>query len=118
MSLTPSGVSLRDLYADESARIEREFAATSDGRIATEARAALVDRVVLELSREWLAADPHAIEHICLVALGGYGRRALFPYSDIDLLSLYEDDAAEARFREGKRAVYGRDYGDASAGSR
>jgi [protein-PII] uridylyltransferase len=105
MSLTPSGVSLRDLYADESARIEREFAATSDGRIATEARAALVDRVVLELSRESLAADHHAIEHICLVALGGYGRRALFPYSDIDLLFLYEDDAAEARFREGTRAV-------------
>ncbi len=105
MSSPPAGVSLRELYTEESARIEREFEAHSDGRKAIDERAALVDRLIIELSRDLLAPDPNSIEKMCLVALGGYGRRGLFPHSDIDLLFLWEDSGAEKRFQEPTRAM-------------
>lgn len=96
---------LRDFCGEEFARIEREFRASSNGRAATQGRAALLDRVILDLSREFLAPEPNDLKKLCLVALGGYGRRELFPHSDIDLLFLWEDASAESRYREGTQAV-------------
>jgi [protein-PII] uridylyltransferase len=96
---------LRDFYAEEFARIEREFRATSNGRAATQGRASLLDRVILDLSRECLAPEPSDLKKLCLVALGGYGRKELFPHSDIDLMFLWEDRSAESRYREGTQAV-------------
>lgn len=96
---------LRDSYAEGAASIQREFEATSDGRKATQDRSALVDEIVLQLTRDLLPAGPENIDKLCLVALGGYGRRELFPFSDIDLLFLAEDGATENRYREAVRAI-------------
>jgi [protein-PII] uridylyltransferase len=96
---------LRDFYAEEFARIEREFRATSNGRMATHSRTALLDRVVLDLTREFLAPQPEDLKNVCLVALGGYGRRELFPHSDIDVMFLWRDESAEGRHQEGALAI-------------
>src|SRR3974390_1728822 len=94
MKLVSSGSSLQDLYAEESARIQKRFEETGDGKAAIRDRTALIDSVVTELWEEINSASG-SIGGFCIAAMGGYGRRALFPYSDIDLLFLYEKEGQE-----------------------
>ncbi len=54
---------------------------------------ALIDEFIREKFFSVFGAPP---EGLCLVALGGYGRKELFPYSDIDLLLLYEEKTKDA----------------------
>jgi [protein-PII] uridylyltransferase len=64
------------------------------------ARSDLVDTLVVRLFQEFISQDPQGPRQLCLLALGGYGRRELFPHSDIDLLFLTEDEGAQAVYRE------------------
>ncbi len=89
-----SSSSLQDLYAEESARIQKRFEETGDGKAAIRDRTALIDSVVTELWEEINSASG-PIGGFCIAAMGGYGRRELFPYSDIDLLFLYGKEGNE-----------------------
>src|SRR3989304_373939 len=102
MAVAPSIALLRDSYTAEAARVEAEFAATSDGSKAVQARSAQVDQIVVQLTEAILGPD---IQRVCLAAIGGYGRRALFPFSDIDLLFLCEDPVTLKRYRDPMRSI-------------
>jgi [protein-PII] uridylyltransferase len=91
---------LRDLYAAESARIEREFLTRGDGKLVIVARAGLLDRILLHLWAKWLAPEAGSSGNLALVALGGYGRNSVFPYSDIDLLFLHAERETEERLKD------------------
>ncbi len=94
------GGGLRDLYTQTSARIEQEFTATGDGRRVLEQRTALVDGIAIRLWQEIISPDPSGPEGFALVALGGFGRRSLFPHSDIDLLFLHAHGDSEQSFKD------------------
>ena len=80
--------SIVERYQEESARIRSAFEAAGDGLAILAARSDLVDSIVLRLFRELVSEILDGPKEFCVVALGGYGRRELFPYSDIDLLFL------------------------------
>src|SRR5580700_1350157 len=94
MKLESRNSSLQDLYAEESARIQKRFEEAGDGKAAIRDRTALIDSVVTELWEEVNSASG-PIEGFCIAAMGGYGRQGLFPYSDIDLLFLYGREGNE-----------------------
>lgn len=56
-------------------------------------RTALVDEIVRK-RWEWMPSG------ISAVAVGGYGRRELFPYSDVDLLILTPDEKTQGAIKE------------------
>jgi [protein-PII] uridylyltransferase len=91
---------LRTLYEGESARIQQQFGATGDGRAALLGRTALVESIVIRLWKELIAPEVEGPFHLALVALGGFGRRSLFPHSDIDLLYLHAGSNTETAFKD------------------
>jgi [protein-PII] uridylyltransferase len=91
---------LRDFSAKESARHQDQFAVSGDGRAFLLGRSALIDSIAARLWKEFVSADPEGPANVALVALGGYGRRWLFPFSDVDLLFLHGGNKADEKFKE------------------
>ncbi|MEO6982823.1 MAG: [protein-PII] uridylyltransferase [Edaphobacter sp.] len=96
---------MRNVYQRRMLEIRGAFEAGASGATTIAARADALDALVRGLWREATEQDARLKAGIALVALGGYGRRELFPCSDIDLLFLLDGKLAEKPVKDAIRRV-------------
>ena len=100
MQESPTPLSVLGPRADaERQRIRQQFEAGTSARDTLHAICELADNHVRQIFDEVLRVQNRQPEGLCLIALGGYGRRMLFPYSDLDILFLFGTDKTEQEFR-------------------
>jgi [protein-PII] uridylyltransferase len=83
----------------ERQRIRQQFEVGTSARETLRALCELADRNIQQVFGELLRVHDGAQQGLCLLALGGYGRRMLFPYSDLDILFLFGSEKAEHESR-------------------
>jgi [protein-PII] uridylyltransferase len=93
---TPSDLGLKALLSEESAAIKEAHFAGASGNEIVQRRTALIDRVL----REAYGRCAKNGVMPALIAVGGYGRGELHPYSDIDLLFLCKSEEERTRSPE------------------
>ena len=94
MPLLANSSTSQDAYQRESEEIRERFERSHNGQAAVRERSDLIDSLIRELWTQFPAGSAGP-DRICVAALGGYGRRALFPCSDVDVLFLHETTLSE-----------------------
>lgn len=82
----------KELFKQEYDAIFRFHRAGADGITIASELSELVDRTLTSL---WSELPDESRSTFAVVALGGYGRYEMAPHSDIDVMVLFEDEAAK-----------------------
>lgn len=82
----------KELFKQEYDNIFRFHRAGAGGVLVSGELTDLIDRT---LERLWSELPEPSRNALCIVALGGYGRCEMAPYSDIDLMILFADETAK-----------------------
>lgn len=88
------------LLSEQRAAIQHRLLNGASGAEVVAAQTDLVDGLIIGRYRHAARQGDDALmsaafQHCCLVALGGYGRREMAPYSDVDLMVLYRPEVAK-----------------------
>lgn len=101
----PAASMLRDRYQRRMLEIRGAFDAGASGAATISARASALDDLVRGLWRLAVEEDARLKTGVTLAAMGGYGRRELFPYSDVDLLFLLDGRVNEKQVKDAIRRL-------------
>ncbi len=95
---------IQEQYLRETEQLRLTYERTGDGTATIRRRTTMVDRIVTELWQRATGREP--LNGVCLLALGGYGRKDLFPFSDVDLLFAFANEEMEKRAKDAARTVH------------
>ena len=100
-----TGEGLCGQYQRRMLEIRGAFATGATGAVTVAARSAAVDELIVGLWKQAVVESPVLGHGIAVLAVGGYGRRELFPYSDVDLLYLLDGKVSEAEIKQPIRRI-------------
>ena len=83
----------------ERGRIRAQFDAGSTAKATLHGLCELADNIIHQTFAEMMKVHETPNDGLSLLALGGYGRQMLFPYSDLYILFLFENQKSEEEFR-------------------
>ena len=90
---------LRQQSQQEAVALRESFKRTGDGGATIRRRSQQVESIIRQLWADCTGSPPDPLP-IALVATGGFGRKELFPFSDVDVLFLCATDAVEREYHD------------------
>ena len=96
----PDLARLRQQHQQEAAALRESFRRTGDGGATIRRRSQQVESLIRLLWSECSGLLTPGPVPIALVATGGFGRKELFPYSDVDILFLCASDSVEREYHD------------------